>query len=219
MTLKVKTLITWVILIGMIAMAFYTLWDNFKDNKITPGIEEQQIELADGNYKTAQELQANLTRRTITARDFTLNDLEGNEVTLSDLRGKAVFINFWASWCPPCKAEMPDIEQLYQETKDTDLVILTINSGEGATVAKRFMDENNYTFMVLDDYKGEVSDLYKVMALPTSLFIDKNGSLIETRTGAMNINTVREYVELILTQVAVGTSNIEYRSFLDIEPW
>ena len=113
---------------------------------------------------------------------------------------------------------MPDIEQLYQETKDTDLVILTINSGEGATVAKRFMDENNYTFMVLDDYKGEVSDLYKVMALPTSLFIDKNGSLIETRTGAMNIDTMREYVELILTQVAVGTSNTVYKSFLDIEP-
>jgi len=135
------------------------------------------------------------------------------------LRGKAVFLNFWASWCPPCKAEMPDIEQLYQETKDTDLVILTINSGEGATVAKRFMEENNYTFMVLDDHKGEVSDLYKVMALPTSsLFIDKNGSLIETRTGAMNIDTMREYVELILTQVAVGTSNIVYKSFLDIEP-
>lgn len=197
MTLKIKTLITWVILIGLVAIAIYTLWDNFKDNKMAPGIEERQIEVADDSYKIAQELQANLTRRTITARDFTLNDLEGNEVTLSDLRGKAVFINFWASWCPPCKAEMPDIEQLYQETKDTDLVILTINSGEGATVAKRFMDENNYTFMVLDDYKKEVSDLYRVMALPTSLFIDKNGSLIETHYGVMNIDTMREYVELI----------------------
>ena len=218
MKLKVKTLITWVILIGLIVMTLYTLWDNFKDNKIAPGIEERQIEVADDSYKTAQELQANLVSRVPKAADFTLNDLEGNEVTLSEFRGKAVFLNFWASWCPPCKAEMPDIEQLYQETKDTDLVILTINSGEGATVAKRFMDENNYTFMVLDDYKGEVSDLYKVMALPTSLFIDKNGSLIETRTGAMNIDTMREYVELILTQVAVGTSNTVYKSFLDIEP-
>lgn len=197
MTLKIKTLITWVILIGLIVMTLYTLWDNFKDNKMAPGIEERQIEVADDSYKIAQELQANLTRRTITARDFTLKDIEGNEVTLSDLRGKAVFLNFWASWCPPCKAEMPDIEQLYQETKDTDLVILTINSGEGATVAKRFMEENNYTFMVLDDSKGEVSDLYRVMALPTSLFIDKNGSLIETHYGAMNIDTMRKYVELI----------------------
>ena len=218
MKLKVKTLITWVILIGLIVMTLYTLWDNFKDNKIAPGIEERQIEVADDSYKTAQELQANLVSRVPKAADFTLNDLEGNEVTLSEFRGKAVFLNFWASWCPPCKAEMPDIEQLYQETKDTDLVILTINSGEGATVAKRFMNENNYTFMVLDDHKGEVSDLYKVMALPTSLFIDKNGSLIETRTGAMNIDTMREYVELILTQVAVGTSNTVYKSFLDIEP-
>lgn len=218
MKLKVKTLITWVLLIGLIVMTLYTFWDNSKDNKIAPGIEEQQIEVADDSYKTAQELQANLVSRVPKAADFTLKDLEGNEVTLSDLRGKAVFLNFWASWCPPCKAEMPDIEQLYQETKDTDLVILTINSGEGATVAKRFMVENNYTFMVLDDYKGEVSDLYKVMALPTSLFIDKNGSLIETHTGAMNIDTMREYVELILTQVAVGTSNRVYKSFLDIEP-
>lgn len=197
MTLKIKTLITWVILIGLIAMTFYILWDNIKENKMAPGIEEQQIEVADGNYKTAQELQANLVRRTITARDFTLNDLEGNEVTLSDLRGKAVFLNFWASWCPPCKSEMPDIEQLYQETKDTDLVIVTINSGEGVTVAKRFMEKNNYTFMVLDDHKGVVSEMYRVMALPTSLFIDKNGSLIETHYGAMNIDTMREYVELI----------------------
>lgn len=195
--MKVKILITWVILIGLIAMAFYTLWDNFKEYKMAPGIEEQQIELADGNYKTAQELQANLVSRVPKARDFTLNDLEGNEVTLSDLRGKAVFLNFWASWCPPCKSEMPDIEQLYQETKDTDLVIVTINSGEGATVAKRFMEKNNYTFMVLDDHKGAVSEMYRVMALPTSLFIDKNGSLIETHYGAMNIDTMREYVELI----------------------
>lgn len=195
--MKIKTLITWVILIGLIAMTFYILWDNIKENKMAPGIEEQQIEVADGNYKTAQELQANLVRRTITARDFTLNDLEGNEVTLSDLRGKAVFLNFWASWCPPCKSEMPDIEQLYQETKDTDLVIVTINSGEGVTVAKRFMEKNNYTFMVLDDHKGVVSEMYRVMALPTSLFIDKNGSLIETHYGAMNIDTMREYVELI----------------------
>lgn len=197
MTLKIKTLITLVILIGLIAMTFYILWDNLKDNKMAPGIEDQQIELADGNYKTAQELQANLTRRTITARDFTLNDLEGNEVTLSDLRGKAVFLNFWASWCPPCKSEMPDIEQLYKENNDTDLVIVTINSGDGATVAKRFMEKNNYTFMVLDDHKGAVSEMYRVMALPTSLFIDKNGSLIETHYGAMNIDTMREYVELI----------------------
>jgi len=59
--------------------------------------------------------------------DFTLKDLEGNEVKLSSLKGKKVFLNFWATWCPPCKAEMPDIEKLYQETKDSGLVILAIN--------------------------------------------------------------------------------------------
>ena len=69
----------------------------------------------------------------IAALNFKLKDLNGVEVSLSDFKGKKVFLNFWASWCPPCKAEMPDLEKLYQETKDSDLVILAVNIGEDKT--------------------------------------------------------------------------------------
>src|SRR5690348_9107144 len=78
----------------------------------------------------------------IKAQDFKLPNLDGKEVNLSGLKGKKVFLNFWATWCPPCKAEMPELEKLYQETKDSDLVILAINLGDASDTVKDFMHSN-----------------------------------------------------------------------------
>jgi len=126
--------------------------------------------------------------------DFTLKDLEGNEVKLSSLKGNKIFLNFWATWCPPCKAEMPDIEKLYQETKDSSLVILAINVDTDKKAAQDFIDANNYNFTVLWDENGEVSRLYQVTAIPTSYFIDTEGFLDAGTTGAISLEAMKEYV-------------------------
>ncbi|MHB1392180.1 MAG: TlpA disulfide reductase family protein [Clostridia bacterium] len=126
--------------------------------------------------------------------DFTLEDLNGNKVTLSQLKGKKVFLNFWATWCPPCKAEMPHIEKLYQETKDSDLVILAVNVGEDKKTVQDFIAKNKYNFPVLLDVKGEVSQLYQVSGIPTSYFIDTNGFLNDSVTGGIPFESMKEFV-------------------------
>lgn len=128
------------------------------------------------------------------AINFKLRDLNGNEVSLSDFKGKKVFLNFWASWCPPCKAEMPDIEKLYQETKNSDLVILAVNLGEDSKTVKSFISKNNYNFKVLLDSDQEVAIKYNITSIPTSFFIDKNGNIVSKRIGAMTINEMKSYI-------------------------
>jgi len=120
------------------------------------------------------------------APDFVLNDTEGRPVRLSELRGKTVFVNFWASWCPPCRAEMPDIEQIYQEFKDKDVVVLAINQREDPETIRRFMQSLNLTFPVLLDRNGAVAQQYRISAIPTSFFIDRGGIIRAVNVGSMS---------------------------------
>lgn len=129
------------------------------------------------------------------AADFKLKDLHGNELSLSNLKGKKVFLNFWATWCPPCKAEMPEIEKLYEETKDSDLVIVAVDMGEPLSTVKTFIDNNKYDFKVLLDSDHSVATKYGISAIPTSYFIDKNGNIVSKNVGAMNIDQMKEYIK------------------------
>ncbi len=131
------------------------------------------------------------------ALDFKLKDLDGKELSLSDLKGKKVFLNFWATWCPPCKAEMPEIEKLYQETKDSDLVIVAIDIGEPLDTVKSFIDSNNYNFKVLSDPDQIVAAQYNIASIPTSYFIDADGNIISKHSGAMNIDQMKEYIKTL----------------------
>jgi len=128
------------------------------------------------------------------AEDFTLVDLDGNEVSLSDFKGKKVFLNFWATWCPPCKAEMPEIEKVYQETKDSDLVILAVEIGESHDTVKSFLDKKDYNFKILLDLDQSVSTTYGITAIPTSFFIDEEGNIISKRVGGMSYDEMKEYI-------------------------
>ena len=131
------------------------------------------------------------------AIDFKLKDLNGKELSLSDLKGKKVFLNFWATWCPPCKAEMPEIEKLYQETKDSDLVIVAVEIGEPLDTVKSFIDSNKYNFKVLLDSDQSVSSKYGITSIPTSYFIDTDGNIISKRVGAMNIDEMKTYIKTL----------------------
>lgn len=112
------------------------------------------------------------------APDFTLTNLKGEKVKLFDYRGKPVFLNFWATWCPPCRAEMPLIQKLYQE-KGKKIQVLTVNIQEDQQTIEKFLKKNHYTFPVLLDKQGKVANQYWIQGIPTTFLIDKEG-IIQT---------------------------------------
>lgn len=119
------------------------------------------------------------------APDFTLKDLEGNTVNLEDLRGKVVFINFWASWCPPCRAEMPEIEAVHQEYRDRGVVVLGVDISEPENTVRQYIQQGGFTWTILMDSTGEVARDYRITAIPTSFFLDREGIIRVVKVGAM----------------------------------
>lgn len=119
------------------------------------------------------------------APDFTLTDLEGNQVSLSDFRGKIVFINFWATWCVPCRVEMPEIEAVYQQYKDRDVVVIGVDLFEPEDEVRQYVQQGGYSWTFVIDTTGEVAASYEVAAIPTSFFIDGEGIIRAVNIGAM----------------------------------
>ncbi|MBI4379063.1 MAG: TlpA family protein disulfide reductase [Nitrospinae bacterium] len=113
------------------------------------------------------------------APDFTLPDLNGVNHTLSRFKGKVVFLNIWATWCKPCKDEMPSMEKLHQRFKDRDFIMLAVSiDKDGKNAVEPFMKEYNLTFPALLDPDGITSKLYKTTGVPETFIIDKNGNVI-----------------------------------------
>ena len=201
-----KSIIIWVTAIILVIIAAYTTKNyNAKlDLAINPPPQDQQmsqeaniptpVPTQADNGSQPSEQQAPARINLMSDYDFELEDLNGNKVKLSAYKGKKVFLNFWATWCPPCKAEMPDIEKLYQETKDTDLIILAINVGEDKKTVENFTSKNNYNFPVLLDAKGEISQLYQVSGIPTSYFVDSEGYLDDGTSGAITFESMKEFI-------------------------
>jgi peroxiredoxin len=119
------------------------------------------------------------------APDFELENQNGEMKRLSEFQGSPVLVNFWASWCAPCRAEMPDIQNLHEKYSDDGLVILAVNSTSQDSVSKatQFVDSLHLTFPILFDTSGSVSETYQVRALPTTFFIDRYGVINEIVVG------------------------------------
>ena len=113
------------------------------------------------------------------APSFTLNDLDGRPVNLTDYRGKIVLLNFWATWCEPCKKEMPEMQAAYEQYMDQGFVVLAINFGGRADQASSFAHHGRLTFPILLDPGVKVASRYGVVSLPVSFFIDKEGIIRE----------------------------------------
>ncbi len=119
------------------------------------------------------------------APNFTLKNLDGKEISLNQFRGKHVLINFWATWCGPCKIEMPSLEALYERFKDRNFVLLAIsNDMFGANIVKPFVKAHNINFPVLLDQRLKVSNAFGVVSLPTTFMIDPQGKIIGALFGA-----------------------------------
>jgi cytochrome c biogenesis protein CcmG, thiol:disulfide interchange protein DsbE len=132
--------------------------------------------------------------------DFTLKNEKGEEVSLSDYSGKVVILNFWASWCPPCKAEMPEFKEMNNELKASkNVVLLTINLTDGQRETKekavKFLKDNKYDFTVLFDEEGIAAGIFGIQSIPTTAIIDKEGYLHDYIMGATTKHTVLKSVE------------------------
>lgn len=134
------------------------------------------------------------------APDFTAYDAEGNEVKLSDYIGKPLVLNFWASWCGPCKMEMPHFEDAYLEQGEEVqflMVNMTTSSRETLEAAQSYVAEEAFTFPVLYDRDSDAATVYGVYSLPTTYFVDEEGNLTARAAGAIDAETLQKGIDLI----------------------
>ncbi|MCX4305718.1 MAG: TlpA disulfide reductase family protein [Acetatifactor sp.] len=132
------------------------------------------------------------------APDFTVTDYDGEEVMLSDYFGKPIVVNFWASWCPPCKAEMPDFEEAYKTHSEVQFLMVNMTGGrETLESAKEHVESQGYTFTVLFDTEYSAAYAYYVNSLPATYFIDAEGNLIAYATGMLDAETLEKGIAMI----------------------
>jgi cytochrome c biogenesis protein CcmG, thiol:disulfide interchange protein DsbE len=135
------------------------------------------------------------------APDFSLKTPDGKAYTLSDLRGQAILINLWATWCPPCRAEMPAIQRLYEEYRAQGFIVLAVNSTiqDDPLAIAPFVKEYALTFPILLDETGEFSRSYEIRSLPSSYFVNRDGTINELVIGGpMSVALLRTRIEEIL---------------------
>lgn len=131
------------------------------------------------------------------APNFSLQQLNAGALKLSDLKGKGVVLNFWGSWCEPCKAEFPELEKQYQRYKELGIEVVGVNISETPLAIQQFVDDYNVSFPILMDRQSEISRLYKIGPIPTTFFIDKNGIIQDQFIGQMNESILMEKMKKI----------------------
>lgn len=186
--------------IGGILMIFMgILMLTGKMNAVSGALSSTETQEEATETEPEEEEEAAEEVKTIPAIDFTLKDQYGNTHTLSDYKGKTVFLNFWATWCSPCRAEMPDIQKLYEEFQQEDVVILGVaapnlgreKSEEGI---KGFLEENGYTYPVVMDTDAEAFQAYGINSFPTTFMIDKDGNVFGYIPGQLSEETMRDII-------------------------
>ena len=146
------------------------------------------------------------------AHDFTMLDQNKKEVSLSDHYGKPIVLNFWASWCPPCRSEMPSFDRLNRERGD-DVNVMMVNLTDGfretTDAAVSYMEENGYDLPVFFDSKSEGARAYGIMSIPTTVFIYSDGTIMETYMGALNEDSLNKYVDAMLEMETIIPNTVE----------
>lgn len=170
---KRRLVIRSIILLVLGAAVIYTLYANFtNDNRQKVAVGE-------------------------TAPDFVLTDMDGKKHRLSDYKGQGVFLNFWGTWCPPCKKEMPYINNQYHQFKDQGVQVLSVDIQESELAVSEFAERYKLDFPIMIDTNKEVMTAYGIDPLPATFLIDKDGKVIQYHTGEMTEKMVREFMEKI----------------------
>lgn len=188
MNTKLKTLLGIAIFVIFIVgsyMIYNNLLNNYQPN-------EKQL--------AVQENDKQETEDKIKAPDFTVVDMEGNDVKLSDFFGKPIVLNFWASWCPPCKSEMPHFDNVYLNEKDEVLFLMVdLVDGQRETIekGKNYIKESGYAFPVYFDVNQDAAYTYGISSIPSTIFIDEDGNIVTGYQGAINEKTLKDAISLI----------------------
>ncbi len=173
-TLPYKFYVLSIILVLVAGVGFYLFYSQYT---AVAGSPEQELERLFGNMGILKMPHA------IRPLEIQLKDIFGNTVSLSAFRGKIVFLNFWATWCPTCVVEMPSMEKLHRRFKNQDFVMIAVNMQESETQVKSFFKQLQLSFTALLDSSGEVAAGLAVNALPTTYFLDKEGRIIGAALG------------------------------------
>ncbi|UOF92048.1 redoxin domain-containing protein [Fodinisporobacter ferrooxydans] len=128
------------------------------------------------------------------APNFVLQNLQGNDVSLQEFKGKVVLINIWASWCKPCRDEIPGIVQTYQAYKNQGFVVLGVNYKENPVTVKGFMEQFHMNYPVVFDTDGKMSEMYKVGPLPTSFLVNRKGIIEKVIVGQMSESYLKQAI-------------------------
>ncbi|MBR4026779.1 MAG: redoxin domain-containing protein [Lachnospiraceae bacterium] len=194
-----KTLLLTILFIGIFVSAIF-IYNNLSE-KYDPAKVKPQGTFSDKNTEITNSFNEFDTSQRTPAPDFTVTDNTGASVNLSDFFGKPIIINFWATWCEPCKSELPTFDTLYQEYGE-DVHFLMINLTDNATdtvrKVKAFVEQQGYSFPVYYDTELNVALTYYIPSIPRTLFLDKQGNILEEYIGAMSETTLRNYIESLL---------------------
>lgn len=199
-----KTLLLLVLAFAIVLAGAYLLYDRLGSQyapdqlavESTPVPADTAESTADSGdtQQTAEDAEAQRTA----APDFTAYDADGNAVQLSDYFGKPLVLNFWASWCGPCKSEMPAFQQAYEQEDGVQFLLVNMTGGrETQADAEALLEEEGYTFPVLFDLDLDAAMTYGVAALPTTYFLDAEGNLVAWAQGAINEQTLQQGLDMI----------------------
>lgn len=141
----------------------------------------------------------------VEAPDFRVIGLDGTPHQLSDFRGHPVWLNFWATWCPPCRAESPDIEAAYEQHAESGLIVLAVDVGEGQQTVLDYVQRTGLRYLIAGDQSTEVAAQYHVTGLPTHYFIDANGVIRDLQLGSIGKQNIEKKLASILPSGGSGT--------------
>ena len=178
--------------LSLLAVVVFALYAAYLASRVEEVIAPVEITVPTGGAASALGLGQ-------TAPDFALTDVEGRPVKLSDFAGRPVWVNVWASWCAPCRAEMPDIDAVYREMRGgSGLALLMVSLGEDPTAVRRYLDTVRYDLPVLLDPGFTFTEKYRVSGLPTHYFIGRDGTIRDLAIGGLKPKGMRSRLTKLL---------------------